>query len=124
MQEKERVASEEAEKRLKAALAAKREGNATASRVASPNPGADMPFSGETMIEGKTMINESQSGDVVMESVEERVATPPEVRRSRVPPPPTQPMTVGPQSPWLPELAALFDDVRKIAPGNAAEVIG
>ncbi|KAI0722891.1 transcription factor/nuclear export subunit protein 2-domain-containing protein [Earliella scabrosa] len=105
MQEKERVASEEAEKRLKAALAAKREGNATASRVASPNPGADMPFSGETMIEGKTTINESQSGDVVMESVEERVATPPE-------------------SPWLPELAALFDDVRKIAPGNAAEVIG
>lgn len=37
MQEKERVASEEAEKRLKAALTAKREPNVTTSRVASPS---------------------------------------------------------------------------------------
>lgn len=28
------------------------------------------------------------------------------------------------QSPWLPELSALFDDIKKIAPGNAYEVIG
>jgi THO complex subunit 2 len=28
------------------------------------------------------------------------------------------------QSPWLPELAALFDDIKKISPGNAYDVIG
>ena len=28
------------------------------------------------------------------------------------------------QNVWLPELAALFEDVRKIAPGNAYDVIG
>lgn len=36
MQEQERIANEEAEKRLKAALTAKREPGATVSRVASP----------------------------------------------------------------------------------------
>jgi THO complex subunit 2 len=36
MQEQERIANEEAEKRLKAALTAKREPGVTASRVASP----------------------------------------------------------------------------------------
>jgi len=39
MQEQERIANEEAEKRLKAALTAKREPGATASRVASPAVG-------------------------------------------------------------------------------------
>ena len=39
MQEQERIANEEAEKRLKAALTAKREPGATASRVASPAMG-------------------------------------------------------------------------------------
>lgn len=28
------------------------------------------------------------------------------------------------QTIWLPELAALFEDIRKIAPGNAYDVIG
>lgn len=28
------------------------------------------------------------------------------------------------QSPWVPELAALFDDIKAIAPGNAYDVIG
>lgn len=28
------------------------------------------------------------------------------------------------QSPWLPELSAIFDDIKKIAPGNAYDVIG
>jgi THO complex subunit 2 len=40
MQEQERVANEEAEKRLKAALTAKREPNTTPSRVSSPTAGA------------------------------------------------------------------------------------
>jgi hypothetical protein len=39
MQEQERIANEEAEKRLKAALTAKREPGVTASRVASPAVG-------------------------------------------------------------------------------------
>lgn len=39
MQEKERVANEEAEKRLKAALTAKREPSSTTSRVSSPSVG-------------------------------------------------------------------------------------
>jgi THO complex subunit 2 len=39
MQEQERLAGEEAEKRLKAALTAKREPGTTASRVASPAGG-------------------------------------------------------------------------------------
>ena len=39
MQEQERITNEEAEKRLKAALTAKREPGATASRVASPAVG-------------------------------------------------------------------------------------
>lgn len=28
------------------------------------------------------------------------------------------------QSPWVPELEALFEDVKVIAPGNAYDVIG
>ncbi|KAI0750889.1 transcription factor/nuclear export subunit protein 2-domain-containing protein [Daedaleopsis nitida] len=105
MQEKERIAMEEAEKRLKAALTAKREPNVTASRVASPNPGAESAANGDVSGEPKVTVSESQSGDVVMESTEDKANTPLE-------------------SPWLPELAALFDDVKNIAPGNAAEVIG
>ncbi len=124
MQEKERVANEEAEKRLKAALTAKREPNATASRVASPSPGADKNVNGETAGEPKPAVNESKSGEIVMESAEERTATAPEVRLFCVRPRPPQRMTFDSQSPWLPELYALFDDVRKIAPGTAAEVIG
>ena len=126
MQEKERVASEEAEKRLKAALTAKREPNATVSRVASPNPGAEHAVNGngDTAGEAKAAVTESQSGDVVMESAEEKSATAPEVRCARCRRLLGQRVTGRLQSPWLPELAALFDDVRKIAPGNAAEVIG
>ena len=79
MQEKERVASEEAERRLKAALTAKREPNATTSRVASPNPGAEGTPSGDVPADPKLPVSESPSGEVVMESAE-KAATPPEVR--------------------------------------------
>lgn len=48
MQEQERIANEEAEKRLKAALTAKREPGATASRVASPAMGAGNPATPES----------------------------------------------------------------------------
>ena len=28
------------------------------------------------------------------------------------------------QSPWIPELAALFEDCKSVAPGNAGEMLG
>ena len=62
MQEKERLASEEAEKRLKAALTAKREPN-NASRVASPSIG-DVPATGEGSQEAKTSGTEPNNGDM------------------------------------------------------------
>ncbi|KAL1944225.1 hypothetical protein VTO73DRAFT_3410 [Trametes versicolor] len=107
LQEKERVASEEAEKRLKAALTAKREPNPSASRVASPNPGAtsDPAPSSEGTSEVKSTAPESQPMDVSMESAD------------------TPPIST-PENPWLPELFPYFEDVKKIAPGNAAEIIG
>ncbi|KAI9000935.1 transcription factor/nuclear export subunit protein 2-domain-containing protein [Trametes punicea] len=104
-QEKERVASEEAEKRLKAALTAKREPNATASRVASPNPGAETPANGEAINEAKQGTADAPQVDVSMET-------------------PDAPSASLPENPWLPELFPYFEEVRKIAPGNAAEVIG
>jgi THO complex subunit 2 len=30
----------------------------------------------------------------------------------------------APESPWIPELEELFDAIRKVAPGNAADVVG
>ncbi len=80
MQEKERVASEEAEKRLKAALTAKREPNVSVSRIASPNPGTENAPNGDAATEPKSVVSESSSADVVMESAEEKGATPSEVR--------------------------------------------
>ncbi|RDX55708.1 hypothetical protein OH76DRAFT_1461168 [Lentinus brumalis] len=124
MQEKERVASEEAEKRLKAALTAKREPNVSASRVASPNPGADSTPNGETNGEPKAVVGESQPGDVVMEVAEEKTATAAEVSPTCAPSTSNRQIMSTAQNPWLPELYALFDDVKKIAPGNAAEIIG
>ena len=126
MQEKERVASQEAEKRLKAALTAKREPNAAASRVASPMPGAENTPNGEVNGDSpsKTVVSESLSGDVVMESGEEKTTTPPEVGPPNASQILSRRMTPILQNPWLPELYVLFDDVRKIAPGNTAEIIG
>ncbi|CDO68724.1 hypothetical protein BN946_scf184652.g51 [Trametes cinnabarina] len=104
-QEKERIANEEAEKRLKAALTAKREPNATASRVASPNPGAETLANGELAPEPKQTPPNVQQVDVSMETSDVPAASPPE-------------------NPWLPELYPYFDEVKKIAPGIAADVIG
>jgi len=99
--EQERAASEEEERRLKAKLTAKREPSANPSRVASP------AVSGTTTEQPakdtNTVVEESQ--DVVMDSVESSTPKPEE-----------------PQ--WLPQLAALFDDVKKVAPPGAIEAIG
>ncbi|KAF9468910.1 transcription factor/nuclear export subunit protein 2-domain-containing protein [Collybia nuda] len=102
MQEQERIANEEAEKQLKAALTAKREAAVTASRVASPalNP---IPLD---VVESKPVVEEKQE-DIVMEVEPILTAS-----------------LQAPESPWLPELSALFDDIKRIAPGNAYEVIG
>jgi THO complex subunit 2 len=65
MQEQERVANEEAERRLKAALTAKREPASNISRAASTN---DTPNSTpEGMVEVKTTATESNGEDVNME---------------------------------------------------------
>ena len=89
-QEKERVASEEAEKRLKAALTAKREPNISASRVASPNPGTgteNPTVNGEATGEGKPSAPDGQQMDVSMETAEAPApapASPPEVCSSHL----------------------------------------
>lgn len=105
MAEQERIAGEEAEKRLKAALTAKREPT-SASRIASPRLGT--PSLPETVVDSNPPVEDMfAQEDVSMEVEANAVASPP-----------------TPESPWLPELSALFDDVRKIAPGNAYDVIG
>lgn len=119
MQEKERVANEEAEKRLKARLSAKRDPSASTSRMDSPsgtNTPRDNSEQKPSLVEG----NEDNAMEVEMETV----APASEVRRLydiEL----FGPMTVAKfQSPWIPELEALFDDVRKIAKSSAIDVIG
>ncbi|RDB20480.1 THO complex subunit 2 [Hypsizygus marmoreus] len=106
VQEQERVANEEAEKRLKAALTAKREPSA-ASRMASPNIGNST--ASDALVDAKPPNEESQADDEVAMEVEQNFVA--------VAPP-------TPESPWLPELSALFDDIKKIAPGNSYDVMG
>ncbi|KAI0082601.1 hypothetical protein K474DRAFT_1655406 [Panus rudis PR-1116 ss-1] len=108
LQEKERIASEETEKRLKAALAAKREPSA-ASRVASPAVG-ETATPTEAAADGKVIATENGTSTepAPMEGIDAQA-------------PANAP---APESPWLPQLAALFDDIRKIAPGDAADVLG
>ncbi|KAL6309570.1 transcription factor/nuclear export subunit protein 2-domain-containing protein [Sparassis latifolia] len=108
MQERERVASEEAEKRLKAALTAKREPNASTSRVASPGMG-DNSTATESHTDARASVAETHAADVSMESPSEGQGN-------------STPHTT--ESPWLPELYPYFDVVKKIAPGNAAEIMG
>ncbi|KAL4082005.1 transcription factor/nuclear export subunit protein 2-domain-containing protein [Scleroderma yunnanense] len=100
MQEKERVANEEAEKRLKARLAAAKRDPSTAPRLDNPS-GANTPRDHDQ----KALPGENHGEDSAMD-VEAEVATPTAER------------------PWIPELEALFDDVRKVARSNAIDVIG
>ena len=99
--EQERAASEEEERRLKAKLTAKREPSANPSRVASPVVSGTTT---EQPAKDPTSATE-ESQDVVMDSVESSTSKP-----------------EGPQ--WLPQLAAMFDDVKNIAPPGAIEAIG
>jgi THO complex subunit 2 len=82
MQEQERIAGEEAERRLKAALTAKREPSASASRVASPirtvvgtapEPSQDLKqiTDPKQALELKPLVEDAvPSDDVAMESVD------------------------------------------------------
>lgn len=74
MQEQERIANEEAEKRLKAALTAKREPTAT-SRVASPSLGNTT--TPDALVEAKLRIEETSAQEDVTMEVENASATPP-----------------------------------------------
>ena len=104
------MASEQAEKRLKATLAAKRDPSA-ASRVASPATNGDStPSKDISSEEGKDSKSAAPPADakgdedVAMEGVETSPAKP--------------------QSPWIHELEVLFDSVKQILPKMASEIIG
>ncbi|ESK93722.1 tho2 protein [Moniliophthora roreri MCA 2997] len=99
--EEERKSNEEAEKRLKAALTAKREPSTSVStsRVASPS----LANATETPSDGKVNPPDNGNGeDVSME-------------------PESKPI---PESPWLPQLSVLFDEVKKVIPPHVYEVLG
>ncbi|EGO01596.1 hypothetical protein SERLA73DRAFT_49063 [Serpula lacrymans var. lacrymans S7.3] len=105
MQEKERLANEEAEKRLKARLAAKREPSTATSRVASPNGGSQS--TPDDTATSKPIVSENVGEDVNMEN---------EISTTG-----SLPMT---ESPWIPELAALFEDIKKVGRTSALDIIG
>ncbi|CAA7260264.1 unnamed protein product [Cyclocybe aegerita] len=116
MQEQERIASELAEKRLKAALTAKREPNSAVSRLASPAVGATAPAE---VSDANPPVEETEA---TMD-----VDAPPVTSGQKEEPPKEEAPkeeTRKEESPWVPELTKLFDDVKRIAPGNAFEVIG
>ena len=132
-EEQERVASEEAEKRLKAALAAKRDPSIANSRIASPAvgevsssseaPALVEPNKSSTQAEA----TKSSADDVVMENGDSQVSSSsaPEVSTGQLNASHagiTSHMVV--QGPWVPEMRALFEDVKKIAPKAAYDVIG
>ncbi|KAF8639741.1 hypothetical protein AX17_001003 [Amanita inopinata Kibby_2008] len=108
MKEQERAANEEAEKRLKAALLTKRE-PASASRLTSPSVG--------------TAANPEASSDVIAKHSAEEQGIP-EDSTMDVDAASATPVSNAVESPWIPELSALFNDVKKIAPGNAYDVVG
>jgi THO complex subunit 2 len=128
MQEQERVANEEAEKRLKAALTAKRE-PANVSRMASPSVGTS-GTSNEIINMNEAPVDMKPEGnveDIIMEAdtVASAASVPlvevcPDLSGEKV----LLLIFLSLQSPWLPELAALFEDIKKVVPGNAFDVIG
>lgn len=131
-EEQERVASEEAEKRLKAALAAKRDPSIANSRIASPVVGDANSSETPPVADSKPSTQEVRpSEDVVMENGDSQalaVSPAPEVSAEHF-----ASCLVGSsashtvclfQSPWVAEIKALFDDVKKIAPKAAYDVIG
>ncbi|KAE9385705.1 hypothetical protein BT96DRAFT_1006795 [Gymnopus androsaceus JB14] len=113
MQAQERLANEEAEKRLKAALTAKREPSVSQSRVASPLPkNTELAPESKPASDGPT---ESKSASDVPPTSEDVYNLSPSM------------LLVGlsvAQSPWLPQLEAIFEDVQKILPNQAYDVLG
>ncbi|KAJ3795196.1 transcription factor/nuclear export subunit protein 2-domain-containing protein [Lentinula aff. detonsa] len=103
MEEKQRLANEEAEKRLKAALTAKREPSVTQSRIASPTPN----LSKELTSENKSLPDSPPT----MEDVSMEADT-------------SFTVSAAPESPWLPQLECLFEDVQKILPKPVYDVLG
>ncbi|KAG1857214.1 transcription factor/nuclear export subunit protein 2-domain-containing protein [Suillus tomentosus] len=104
-QEKERLANEEAERRLKARLsAAKREPSAATPRVDSP-----------TGVNGASTPRDTGDQKSSADSVAEDAVMDVEV---------TTATSAPSESPWIPDLEALFDDVKQIAKNSALDVIG
>ncbi|KAG0699864.1 transcription factor/nuclear export subunit protein 2-domain-containing protein [Suillus ampliporus] len=105
-QEKERLANEEAEKRLKARLsAAKREPATATPRVDSP-----------TGVNGVNTSRDTGDQKSSADGIPEDAAMDVEATTSATPAPS--------ESPWIPDLEALFDDVKKIAKNSVLDVIG
>ena len=111
------MANEEEEKRLKAALKAKREPSTTTSRVSSPGIGATTATK-DAPVDQKSVPENTSAEDVSME------ADSPAVRSLFILLDYKDKHSNASQSPWLPELSAIFDDIKKIAPGNAYDVMG
>ncbi|KAI0254213.1 transcription factor/nuclear export subunit protein 2-domain-containing protein [Lactifluus subvellereus] len=108
-EEQERVANEEAEKRLKAALAAKRDPSIANSRIASPAVGDANSSEAPAPVESKHGTQDAKlSEDVMMENGDAQAPT----------------VSPAPESPWVPEIRALFEDVKKVAPKAAYDIIG
>ncbi|KXN87957.1 THO complex subunit 2 [Leucoagaricus sp. SymC.cos] len=104
--EQEKNEAEETEKRLKAALTAKREPSSTNSRIASPVLGSSS--STPETSEKKPSAAESAPMEGVASADGEA----------------TKEVSNPPENPWLPELSQHFEDLRKVAPGNAYDIIG
>ncbi|KAF9076495.1 transcription factor/nuclear export subunit protein 2-domain-containing protein [Rhodocollybia butyracea] len=101
MEEQERLANQEAERRLKAALTAKREPSISQSRVASPLPNSVTESSSESKLASDT---HTALEDVPLEADGHGLA--------------------APESPWLPQLEVLFEDVQTILPSQAHNILG
>lgn len=108
---------------MKAALTAKREPSSASSRIASPALGApsstsETPGKKAPATESTTMEGVGSDVDVV----NGETSRTPEVRVKVVEMMPAY--LINAKSPWLPELVQYFEDLRKIAPGNAYDVVG
>jgi THO complex subunit 2 len=127
-EEQERVANEEAEKRLKAALAAKRDPSIAHSRIASPVVGDVGSSETPPVLDSKPSTQESKaSEDAIMENGDAQASTvspAPEVSAEHFASVIRLSHVSFFQSPWVTEIRALFDDVKKIAPKAAYDIIG
>ena len=103
-QEKERIAHEDVEKRLKAVLREKREPNASNSRIASPAIGDASTPAESSSTAAK---DDTQTNGTPMEGVDG----------------PAQNSPPSEENPWLPQLFPYFEDIKTIIPKDAADII-